>query len=184
MICDIINKYYFKYLKGNLYMERRCTKCGSFLTDNDRFCPGCGENAPQEIASAPAYTAPPQQQYGNYNPPPVAPPPYVQNNAPQYNPYPQQEEEMTVGKWILTLFVTNLGFIGLIFLFIWGFGDGPKARQNYCKAMLIWTAIGIALVVLFYVFIFAIVGISISEFADEYSSYSSMAANFISSFIK
>ena len=108
-------------------MSRRCTKCGSFLTDNDRFCPGCGENAPQEIASAPAYTAPPQQQYGNYNPPPVAPPPYVQNNAPQYNPYPQQEEEMTVGKWILTLFVTNLGFIGLIF------GQLVALNLFYCR---------------------------------------------------
>lgn len=166
-------------------MSKRCTKCGSFLTDTDRFCPGCGENAPQEVADTSAYTAPPQQQYGNYNPPPVAPAPYPQSTAPQYNPYQQQEEEMTIGKWILTLFVTNLGLIGLVFLFIWGFGDGPKARQNYCKAYLIWTAIGIALVVLFYIFIFAILGIGFSEFMDEYaySSYN-MAVNFMSSFIK
>ncbi len=166
-------------------MSKRCTKCGSFLTDNDRFCPGCGENAPQEVESTTAYNAAPQQQYGNYNPPPVAPSPYTPNSAPQYNPYQAPQEEMSIGKWLLTIFLTSLGCIGLIFLFIWGFGDGPKARQNYCKAMLIWMAIGIALLVIYYVFVIAILGLSFSEIMDEYaySSYE-MAANFMSSFVK
>ena len=164
-------------------MSRRCTNCGSFLTDTDRFCPGCGENAPQEMASMPENSIPPQQQY-SYTPPP-APNPYAPSGAPQYNPYQQPEEEMTVGKWLLTIFVTSIGCIGLIFLFVWGFGDGPKARQNYCKAMLIWQAIAIALVIIYYVFIFAVVGVSLSEFANEFD-YSSMeaAVNFMSSFIK
>ena len=166
-------------------MSRRCTKCGSFLGDNDRFCPGCGENAPQELASMPESTVPPQQQYSSYAPPPPAPNPYTPNGAPQYNPYQQPEEEMTVGKWLLTVFVTSIGCIGLIFLFVWGFGEGPKARQNYCKAMLIWQAIAIALVIIYYVFIFAVLGISLSEFANEfdYSSYET-AASIVSSFIK
>lgn len=165
-------------------MSRRCTKCGSFLTDTDRFCPGCGENAPEEIAAAPSYTETSQQQYGGYNPPP-APAPYAPGNAPQYNPYQGQEEEMTVGKWLLTVFVTNLGCIGLIFLFVWGFGDGPKARQNYCKAMLIFQAIAVGLTILLYVFMFAVAGISMSELYDsyDYSAYE-MAANFMSTFIK
>ncbi len=165
-------------------MERRCTKCGSFLTDNDRFCPGCGENAPQQIVDNNAFSGPHQSQYGNYAPPPP-PSPYPPSNAPQYNPYQAPQEEMTVGKWLLTIFVTSLGCIGFIFLFIWGFGDGPKARQNYCKAMLIWSAIAVVLVVLYYIFIIAVVGVSFSEYMNEfdYSSYE-MAANFISSLIK
>lgn len=166
-------------------MARRCTKCGSFLTENDRFCPGCGENAPQETAAAAAYEAPYQQYNANNYAPPPAPAPYAPSNAPQYNPYQQPQEEMTVGKWLLTIFVTSLGCIGFIFLFVWGFGDGPKARQNYCKAMLIFSAIAVALVIIYYVFIIAVLGITFSEIAGEYD-YSSveMAANFIGSFIK
>lgn len=165
-------------------MSRRCTKCGSFLTDTDRFCPGCGENAPEEIAGTPTYTEPPQQQYGSYAPPP-APNPYAPNSAPQYNPYQVPQEEMTVGKWLLTIFVTSIGCIGLIFLFVWGFGDGPKARQNYCKAMLIFSAISVALVLIYYIFIIAVLGVSFSDYMNEfdYSSYE-MAANFMSSFIR
>ncbi len=162
-------------------MERRCTKCGSFLTDSDRFCPGCGENAPQEIGDSSAFGNSYNQQYGNYAPPP-APAPYAPNNNPQYNPYQAPEEEMTVGKWLLTIFVTSLGCIGIILLFVWGFGDGPKARQNYCKAMLIWMAIAVGLTILMYVFMFVVLGISMSEMYD-YSSYE-MAANVIGSFIK
>lgn len=164
-------------------MERRCTKCGSFLTDNDRFCPGCGENAPQQIASDNAFASS-SQQYGNYAPPP-APAPYTPNSAPQYNPYQVPEEEMTVGKWLLTIFVTSLGCIGLIFLFIWGFGDGPKARQTYCKAMLIWMAIAVGITILMYVFMFAVLGVTMSEIMNKYD-YSSYAAisSFLGSFIK
>ena len=163
-------------------MSKRCTKCGSYLTDTDRFCPGCGENAPVELDNAPVHTAEPQQQYGSYTPPPVqpAPTPYAPNNAPQYNPYPQQQEEMTVGKWLLTVFVTSLGCIGLIFLFIWGFGDGPKARQNYCKAMLIFMAISVGLTILLYVLMFAVLGLSMSEIANEYDFTTYAAANLMS----
>lgn len=159
-------------------MSKRCTKCGTFLTETDRFCPNCGENAPQELENAPVHnssimtmpaapTPPPPQYNGGqnmaYNPPP-APPPYTS----QYNPYQKQEEEMSVGNWVLTIFVTQLGFIGLIFLLVWGFGSGPKARQNFCKAMLIFYAVAIGIVVLMMLF-FLGMGISISDaIRDEY----------------
>ncbi len=156
-------------------MSKRCTRCGKFLTDNDRFCPGCGENAPVAIdtngevistenmnfsteSSGSAFdTANSASQNTSYQyQQQSAPPPYTPNYTSQYNPYPQLEEEMSIGKWVLTIFVTSLGLIGLIFLFVWGFGSGPKARQNYCKAMLIWAAIGI---VLSFLMIFVYIGI-------------------------
>ncbi len=149
--------------------------------DTDRFCPSCGENAPVEVENPAPSAETTQQQYTNTN---YAPPPYTPSSAPQYNPYQAQQEEMTVGKWLLTVFVTQLGCIGLIFLFIWGFGDGPKARQNYCKAMLIFMAIGVGLTILMYVFMFAVAGISMSEFYEEFD-YSSveMAASLMRNFI-
>lgn len=167
-------------------MSRRCTKCGSFLTDTDRFCPGCGENAPQEVESQYVYTSTPQQT-SNYAPPvQSSPAPYIPSNAPQYNPYQNQNEEMSLGKWILTIVVTGIPFffIGIIFLFIWAFTDGPKARKNYCRAMLIVIGASIVLVILLYSVIFAAIGIGFSEFMKEYA-YSSfnMAASFFGGLI-
>ncbi len=160
-------------------MSKRCTKCGTFLTETDRFCPSCGENAPMEVASsgvslekpsgsAQQYAQPQNNYQNQYSQP--SPPPYAPSSAPQYNPYPQQEEEMTVGKWILTIIVTGLGIIGLVFLFVWGFGSGPKARQNYCKAVLILAGIGIVLYILLLVFIFAVLGASLSDILNEYDT--------------
>jgi len=171
-------------------MSIRCTKCGTFLMENDHFCPNCGENAPQVLNEPPVYTstAPSMQNGAQYNSNQYvspAPPPYIPNNNPQYSPYQQQEEEMTVGKWLLTLFVSSLGFIGIIFLFIWGFGSGPKSRQNFCKAMLIFYAIAVALI-FFLSILFVILGVSFSEMAESYNDYyyygSSMANNIMSMF--
>ncbi len=173
-------------------MSKRCTKCGSFLTEADRFCPSCGENSPETIVtstesntssySQPQYnqSAFDQNQYSQQS----APPPYAPNSAPQYNPYPQQEEEMTVGKWLLTIFLTSLGIIGLVLLFVWGFGDGPKARQNYCKAMLIFWGISVVLsfiLVIFYIGIFgAIIGEIVNSLDPEfYESGYEMAKSLI-----
>lgn len=154
-------------------MSKRCTSCGSTLTDLDRFCPVCGANAPQEVNSAPAYnTAPQYDSYQNNQQYQAAPTPYTPSSAPQYNPYPVQQEEMSVGKWVLTIFVTGLGLIGLIMLFVWGFGDGPKARQNYCKAVLIVMGIAIALYIFIIVIFSAVLGIGMSEFLNDIADMS------------
>ncbi len=166
-------------------MSKRCTKCGTFLADSDRFCPSCGENAPQEVNSAPVYEAAPSQNSApadssgfepNGQQTQYAPPPYAPSSAPQYNAFPRQEEEMSVGRWLLTIFLTSLGLVGLVLLFVWGFGDGPKARQNYCKAMLIFWAIAIGLYILFIVFIFGIVGVTMNEILNEYTTYDALSA--------
>lgn len=154
-------------------MAKRCTKCGIFLTDEDRFCPNCGENAPQTVASDPGFT---QANYTTAAPPPYPPRTAAQSGAglPPPPVYPsaayrpaQFEEEMTVGKWVITLIVTNfLGLISWIFLFIWAFGAGPTTRSRYCKAMLIVKAIATVLTIIF-VFVY-IIGIfpTLSYYAD------------------
>lgn len=86
---------------------------------------------------------------------------------------------MTLGKWVLTLFVTNfLGLISWIFLFVWGFGAGPKSRSNYCKAMLIVKAVGTAIAILFVVFYASVLIPEILEYAEyaDYGDYTYAAA--------
>ncbi len=159
-------------------MSKRCTSCGKFLTDTDRFCPDCGANCPEEVTPAnngvlTANVPPETDTYSQpqYNNPyqQSSPPPYPPSAAPQYSPYPPEDsEEMSVGKWVLTILVTNLGIIGIVFLFIWGFGSGPKARQNYCKAMLIFAAIGIVLSFLMVLVYIGIFGALLGEISNEF----------------
>lgn len=157
-------------------MAKRCTRCGNFLMDDERFCTRCGENVaniPPEGGSQ-YVSGNPQQPGAQYvnttgQPAPQAP---VYNYAP---PPVQQQEEMSLGKWVLTIIVTTwFSFISLIFLFVWGFGDGPESRKRYCKAMLIIEAISLVLgIILSIAFagIFAAIGSSLIDYIDRSGRY-------------
>lgn len=70
-------------------------------------------------------------------------------------PTTRTEAPMSVGDWVLTIFLTSLPIVGIIMLFVWAFGDNPiKTKANYAKAMLIWMLI----IIVLYVIIFAIFG--------------------------
>ena len=59
--------------------------------------------------------------------------------------------QMTVGDWVLTIFISSLPLIGFIFLFIWAFGDNQRnERVNWAKATLIWMLLGIAIASIFF----------------------------------
>ena len=155
------------------------------MMEDERFCPNCGENAqlPPDASVPAAPVGMPQQDYNSapqYNTP-------QQYNAPQYNApqYMMPQEEMSLKKWVGTIVVTTFfGLISLIFLFIWGFGEGPESRKNYCKAMLITMLIGLGVGIVFSLFFSAIIFGSITSLLSEldpsyYSDYdwSSLAAS-------
>lgn len=109
------------------------------------------------------------QQYQSYQP-------YNQaqtfNQAPAYQPIQNPafggnsnlEEPVSIGDWLLTTFICVLPCIGLIMLFVWGFGSGTnKSKANYCKTMLIWKAIGIVLSIVFSIVFSAATASIISE---------------------
>ena len=102
------------------------------------------QNNQYQQAQQPQY----QQQYQQNQ--------YQQNQYQQYQQaqYQQQyaedtkEEPLSVGQWILTILVMSIPLVNLIMLFVWGFGsEGNKGRANFCKAQLIWIAIGIGLAI-------------------------------------
>ena len=65
----------------------------------------------------------------------------------------QTSPSMSVGDWVLTIFLTSLPLIGIILLFVWAFGDNQKVdRANWSKATLIWFAIGIVFGFIFLMF--------------------------------
>ena len=60
-----------------------------------------------------------------------------------------KEEVLSVGQWLLTTLVMAIPLVGLIMIFVWGFGSGNKSRANFCKAILLWYVIGIAISIIF-----------------------------------
>ena len=63
----------------------------------------------------------------------------------------QDSSVMSVKDWVITILVVSLPFIGLIMLFVWGFGSGTNANKaNFAKASLIWGAIWIGLCIIFF----------------------------------
>lgn len=61
-------------------------------------------------------------------------------------------EEVSVGDWMLTIFLMCIPVVNLVMLLIWAFGGSvPASKANYCKAQLIWMLIGICLSVLLFI---------------------------------
>ncbi len=119
--------------------------------------------APQSIpvtpaaAPAPAYNAGTTYAQPNVAPYPAQPTTTVYNT---YNSAPVQKH-MTTGQWVLTTFLSGLGLIGLILLFVWAFGDNEYPdKKTYARAMLIWQLVAVALVVV-YIIIIAVLGVSL-----------------------
>ncbi|MCL1861994.1 MAG: hypothetical protein FWF78_00320 [Defluviitaleaceae bacterium] len=67
---------------------------------------------------------------------------------------------MSTKDWAITLaIITLIPCVGIIMAFVWAFGNtGNLNRRNYCRAYLIIMAITVAVVFLFYVMIFAVMG--------------------------
>lgn len=140
--------------------------------NNDVMPTGAGNPAPQSIPVTPA--AAPAQPYG-------AAPAYAQQPAPNAAPYPTQptttvyntyntapvQKHMTTGQWVLTTFLSGLGIIGLILLFVWAFGDNEYPdKKTYARAMLIWQLVAVILVIL-YIIIIAVIGVSFGAMMNE-----------------
>lgn len=190
-------------------MERFCNKCGSLVSGDGVFCPNCGEKLDSAVdlgkPSAPVSDVMPMAPtasnttgtygttnttgtYGATNTTNTTGVGSYQGQIPSYGQpvvqvTPVNNTEMTVGQWVLTIFLSGLGIIGLILLFVWAFGsDTPTSKKNYARAMLIWQAIAVGLVILFYIVMFACIGAAaggLSDFFNEIENYAAINNLFI-----
>ncbi len=66
------------------------------------------------------------------------------------------DSTMSVKDWLITLIITAIPIVGLIMLFVWGFGSSaPATKANWAKAVLIFYLI---MIVLYFVFGAALLG--------------------------
>lgn len=176
-------------------MERFCDKCGTLVSGDGEFCPSCGArmssafsngnmgsvggvdlSKPGDSMPNNSYSGGYQSMYQNVQPAPMNNTYSGQSNYNQQvypgQTYPgvnnMQNQVMSVGQWMLTIFLSGLGLIGLVMLFIWAFDSTtPLVKKNYARAMLIFEAIGVGLAILF-VIIGVAVGFSVADSVVHY----------------
>lgn len=53
---------------------------------------------------------------------------------------------VTLGEWMLTLFITFIPIVNIIMFVVWAFsGSTKRSKSNWAKAMLLWAVIFIVL---------------------------------------
>ena len=73
-----------------------------------------------------------------------------QTQQPQYM-QPEVETPVSIGDWVLTIFLAGIPCVNIILLFVWAFGSNqPKSKSNWAKAQLIWMLIAIVVTILIY----------------------------------
>ena len=104
------------------------------------YCTNCGKELPNNSRVCPACGE-------------------VQTAAPEENPAPQYDV-ISLGEWMVTILLTFIPLIGLVMMFVWGFGGSVSlTKRNWARAALIWQAIGFLLgVICFITFIAKLLG--------------------------
>lgn len=64
---------------------------------------------------------------------------------------------MKTSEWVVTFIITAIPLVGLIMLFVWGFGSGANPNKaNWAKAALLLYAI----LIVVYILLFVILGVA------------------------
>ena len=104
-------------------------------------------------------TPPPQPQQGSQQQ--GYQQPYQQPyRAPQQQYYPQPDQTVGVGEWMLAMLLMVIPIVNIIALFAFAFGSSKASKRNYFKACLIWMLIAIVLTIVI-VIIVAVTGASL-----------------------
>src|SRR5699024_5081138 len=84
---------------------------------------------------------------------------------------PSEPPNEDLGSWVLTVFLTMIPLVNIVDLLVLAFGDNTSiAKANFARATLIWTAVGIAVSIIFAVLL-ATAGVSIiNEVLNEHSN--------------
>ena len=105
-------------------------------------------------------------QYQSHDQPPLPP-----DNQPHYSGGypPQAAADEGLGSWVLTVFLTFIPLVNLIYLLVLAFGGSSSlAKRNFARASLIWMLVDIVLTILSFLWL-AIFGASmINEISNTY----------------
>ncbi|MCL2365035.1 MAG: hypothetical protein FWC71_10285 [Defluviitaleaceae bacterium] len=122
---------------------------------------------PQGQQPMPTHTAP-AHGTPSYGTPPQGTTPY--GAPPTYGMpvYGQDTSVMTTKDWLITYLILLIPCVGWVMPFIWAFGNGNINRRNWARALLIFWAISLFLVTIFWIVVFVIIGAAVDTAADWY----------------
>ena len=61
---------------------------------------------------------------------------------------------LTVNEWFVTIFILALPLVNLVMYLYWAFADGVNVnKRNFCRASLLWAAVGIGIALMVAVFV-------------------------------
>ena len=84
----------------------------------------------------------------------------------------QQSDVISVGDWMITLFIMIIPLINIIMLFVWAFGGGPKiSKAKWAKAVLLWLLVKIVIIVIILVVFGDALLSGLSEFFQDYQDF-------------
>jgi hypothetical protein len=89
------------------------------------------------------------------------------NPSQNFNNGSQLEPPLTLGEWVVTILILAIPCVNIVMLFVWGFGQGNTSRKNYCRAALIFVAIGMVFSFIFGAAMLAAIG----EYVTSYGYY-------------
>ncbi|MEO6053171.1 MAG: hypothetical protein ABIP97_04090 [Chthoniobacterales bacterium] len=59
---------------------------------------------------------------------------------------PTENQEITVGQWIITFILQAIPIVGIVMIIIWAIGNNvPVSKRNYARAILILLAVVIVI---------------------------------------
>src|SRR5699024_4337123 len=97
--------------------------------------------------------------------------PTSSNNLPSSGYAPQYPSIVDLGSWVLTVFLTMIPLVNIVYLLVLGFSDNTSiAKSNFSRATLICTALGIVVSII-YAIVLATCEVSIiNEVLNEQSN--------------
>lgn len=142
------------HVKQEVYMY--CPHCGAPIDADSKFCASCGNTVEPEAPTG--FQSQPQQ----------TPQPAPVNNT-VYVQAAEQNEPVSVGRWIGVFFLGIIPIAGLVLLFVWAFGGtNYKSLKNYARAMLILELIAVSIAIIVTIIVFIVAAGTSRHYAYSY----------------
>lgn len=82
---------------------------------------------------------------------------------------PAEPPVISVKEWMITLLIMSVPIVGLVFLFIWGFGKGHHpSKTNYAKSRLLLLLILTPFYIAYFVFVIFYMDDFINQSMNQY----------------
>ena len=151
-----------------------CKNCGIEISDDSKFCVGCGiaieqpaVEAEPEVVVAPVVEAEPVVAQPIYQQPVYAEPAKKEITE---DDLPDHLKPMGAWSYFGLQLLFAIPIVGFVFLIVFSFSRGNLNRRSFARSYWCAALVGVAVFVVFMIFAF-VLGISAIDFVDEFRYY-------------